>query len=175
MKHKRSDGFTLIELMIALVISGVLLLGVTGTYSTIHSTIQASKELENAQEVIRYSSQVFTRSFKQTEQIPTIVGNQILVQQQPNTRSCIGTVIGVAYQETFTFVQPDLSCALQDAAGNVLNADVRLLTGVTALVPVSNGDLFSITVTPTVLPQNFNGGVRIDIALTNRILRTNMQ
>jgi len=63
---KNNKGFTLIELMIALVIGGILILGITSTYSSIDGTIQTSKDLENAQEVIRYTSQVFTRSLKQT-------------------------------------------------------------------------------------------------------------
>jgi len=170
-----NGGFTLVELMIALVISSFVLLGITGTYSTIHGTIQASKELENAQEVIRYSSQVFTRSLKQTWQVPTFVnGNQMLVKQKANTRSCTGSVPVVDYTEIFTFVQPNLSCSLEDLGGNEISPDTILLTGIDALNTVPNGNLFSITVAPTVLPENFVGGVRIDIALTNLILQTAM-
>ena len=47
--QKMNSGFTLVELMIGLVISSMVIIGITGTYSTISATIQASKELENAQ------------------------------------------------------------------------------------------------------------------------------
>lgn len=172
---KHTSGFTLIELMIALVISSFVLIGITGTYSTISGTIQASKELENAQEVIRYSSQVFRRSLKQTWQVPTFAnGNQLLVKQKSNTRSCIGTNPVVDYTETFTFVQPNLSCSLVDMAGNEISSNATLLTGIDDLNTVAKGHLFSITVQPTVLPENFIGGVRIDIALTNLILQAAM-
>lgn len=172
---KYNSGFTLVELMIALVLSSLVLVGIIGSYSTIHGTVQASKELEHAQEVIRYSSQVFTRSLKQTWQPPSFGnGNQLLVKQKANTRSCLGTIPVVDYTEAFTFVKPNLSCALEDVVGNELNPDAVLLTGIDDFTTVLNDNLFSITIQPTVLPQNFDGGVRIDIALTNLILQAAM-
>ena len=174
----KNRGFTLIELMIGLVISSFVLIGITSTYATIQGTIQTSKDLENAQEVIRYSSQVFTRSLKQTLGLPAINGNQIVAQQSANARSCLGTNPVFPYQETFTFVQPNLSCSIQDAVGGVVNADTRLLTGISNMTPVINGDLFSVLVLPTVLPLNFGvgagAGIRIDIALNARILQARM-
>ncbi|MGL1958740.1 MAG: prepilin-type N-terminal cleavage/methylation domain-containing protein [Colwellia sp.] len=171
----KSSGFTLVELMIALVISSFLLIGIIGTYSTIHGTIQASKELENAQEVIRYSSQVFTRSLKQTEQPPNVsVAQQLTVQQPANVIPCTGVAAPVApYQETYTFnaATSELSCQVD--SGNI----TILLQGITNITYTLNAaqNLVSITVQPTVLPENFvNGEVRIDIALTNVILRAAM-
>ena len=43
---KNQQGFTLIELMIALVISMILMAGVTTLYSTIKGVIQTSKNIE---------------------------------------------------------------------------------------------------------------------------------
>ena len=104
----KTKGFTLVELMIALAISGFLLLGVVGTYSSIHGTVTASKELENSQEVIRYSARVFSRSLKQTNVsaelsstlpirlgIP-IVNNVLTISLPPLSTSCIGRVLNAS-------------------------------------------------------------------------------
>jgi len=172
-------GFTLVELMVAMAVGTFLMLGIIGTYSSISASSQASKELENAQEVIRYSSNVFSRSLKQTiEPLTFSNGNQtIAVTQQANTRSCMGTIINEDYVEIFTFTQPELSCQITDVNGNELEANTLLLTGIADFQSGLNvdGDLFTLNITPTVLPGNFgNNGVRIDIALTTKIMRDNL-
>jgi len=169
---KMNRGFTLVELMIGLVISSMTIIGITGTYSTISATIQASKELENAQEVIRYSSQVFTRSLKQTGQLPDVtVAQQLTVQQPANVTSCLGGPAPVVpYQETYTFnaLAEVLSCRIDGGD------DIPLLQGITNITYVLNANLVTINVQPTALPQNFAGEVRIDIALTSLILQAAM-
>ncbi len=174
---QQSRGFTLVELMVAMAVGTFIILGIIGTYSSISASTQASKELENAQEVIRYSSNVFSRSLKQTTQ-PVVFanGNQtISVTQQANTLSCLGTRMNSDYVETFTFIQPDLSCQIADLQGNELAANTQILTGIANFQSGLNGDLFTLNITPTVLPQNFgNNGVRIDIALTSKIISDNL-
>lgn len=173
-RQKNNRGFTLVELMIALAISSMVIIGITGTYSAIHGTIQASKELENAQEVIRYSSQVFTRSLKQTKQAPNVlVAQQLTVQQPANVTPCTGGAAPVmAYQETYTFnaLTTVLSCRVDDGA------DIALLTGISNITYALNAakNLVSITLQPRALQQNFGGVVRIDIALTTLILTAAM-
>jgi hypothetical protein len=156
-----------------------LMLGIIGTYSSINASSQASKELENAQEVIRYSSNVFSRSLKQTfEPLALSNGNQtIAVTQQANTLSCLGTPINEDYVEIFTFTDLELSCQITNINGDELAADTLLLTGIADFQSGLNGDgdLFTLNITPTVLPGNFgNNGVRIDIALTTIIMRDNL-
>lgn len=171
---KNKKGFTLIELLIALVIGSFLILGITGTYSTVQSSVQISKELENAQEVLRFTSKVFTRSLKQTNNLVVTdpAAGTLLVQQVANTRSCVGTQPTVDYNETFTFIQPNLFCEVTDTAGGVLTADSMLLTGITNLGFATNGtgDLVTLTVQPDNLPENFNNSITIDISLTSIII-----
>tara|TARA_B110000014_G_C20105512_1_gene581218 strand:- start:501 stop:1127 length:627 start_codon:yes stop_codon:yes gene_type:complete len=172
-----SKGFTLIELMVAMALGAFIILGVIGTYSSISASSQVTKELENAQEVIRYSSQVFTRSLKQTTVPLTFAnGNQtITVTQKANSRSCLGTLINVDYNETFTFSKPNLSCQISNLAGVEIAANTILLTGIADFQSALVGNLFTLSVTPTALPLNFGtNGVRIDIALTTKIMREAM-
>ena len=174
---KNIEGFTLVELMISLVISSFILLGITGTYSSLSATIDASKELENAQEVIRYSSQVFTRSLKQTEVSPDVtVDQQLTVVQPANVTPCTGQdAPAVAYTEVYTFsaLTSVLSCRIN--VGVNANTNIDLLSGINNITYTLDGNLVTIAVEPTVLPQSFaDGAVNIDIALTNLILRAAM-
>lgn len=168
----RNRGFTLIELMVALAIASLLILGITGTYSAIASSVNTSKDLENAQEVIRYSSQVFTRSLKQTRVPPTITVDGLIVIQPANTRSCLGTMPAAGYTETFTFAAPNLMCRIDNGA------DTVLLTGVADINYTLNLPLVTITVLPEFLPDNFLAGgvngINIDIAVSALILQTAM-
>jgi len=174
---KNIEGFTLVELMISLVISSFILLGITGTYSSLSASIEVSKDLENAQEVIRYSSQVFTRSLKQTEVLPIVaVAQQLTVVQPANVTPCTGEdAPAVAFTEVYTFdaLTFVLSCRINTGAN--ANVDIDLLSGINNITYTLDGNLMTITVEPTLLPQNFvDGEVNIDIALTNLILRAAM-
>jgi len=176
----KNSGFTLVEIMIALAISLFVLMGITATYSSINWTIQASKELENAQEVIRYSSHVFTRSLKQTiGPVNVTVAQQLTVPQPANVIPCTGGAAPVIpYIETYTFnaVTEVLSCRVDGGA------DIALLRGITTISYTLNAaqNVMTIIVQPLDLPQNFAGGVQgvqgvqIDIALTNLILQAAM-
>ena len=115
-KIKNLKGFTLVELMIAVAISGFVVLGVVSTYSSIHSTVQASRQLENAQEVIRYSSHVFSRSLKQAQNAANVnvtsvggVNNVLTVSLPAGATNCLGIVNVGALIETYTFTQPNLT------------------------------------------------------------------
>lgn len=178
---KNNKGFTLIELMIALVIGGILILGITSTYSSIDGTIQTSKDLENAQEVIRYTSQVFTRSLKQTWDDIDIAGDTVAVKQKANVRPCVGATPALDYTETFALDGSDLKCSVVTTDGNVVENGTVILTGIADMTFVvdGTGTLFTVTVLPTKLPENFNdgvnpAGVNIAIALNTLILRNAM-
>ena len=164
--------------MVALAIGLFLISGITATYSAIQVSIQTSKDLENAQEVIRYSSQVFTRSLKQTQSPPVLSAGDVFpmtVFQSANTSSCVGTTPTVAYYETFTFVAPTLSCSVSDQSDNsVIIADIPLLTGISSLTAVPDTYLYTFTVQPDFMPANFNGGINIDIALNSLIFKDNL-
>ena len=177
----QTNGFTLVELMIALAISGFLLLGIIGTYASIHGTIQASQELENSQEVIRYSAQVFSRSLKQVvdaDDIADPAGGSILTVTLPfSATSCLGEVplLGGAleYSEVYTFSDSSLTCSVN----GVLPA-VTLLKGIESMTFDLHEDrqLVTVKVYPNHLKnnKNFPEAIDIDIALTTVILKAHL-
>lgn len=164
--NKRAQGFTLVELMVALAAGAFLLAGVSLSYSAIKSTVEVSKELENAQEVIRYTSKVFNRSIKQTQLAPIISADKstITITQPSGVIACDGSATTAQVIEVYSLNGSNLMCSLDGAAAE------RLLTGIETLSFDIAGELVTVTVKPNDLPAQFGNGINIDIALTNIIL-----
>ncbi len=162
----RQFGFTLSEVMVTLAVSGFLLSGVTLAYMAISNTVATSKQLENAQEVLRYSAEVFSRSLKQTQETPVIPNLTSLnvVQSNAGATACDGTRPAVPFTENYTFVQPNLVC---DAG----NGETVLLTGIADISYQINGNLVAVTVTPENLDvADLANGFELNFALTSVIL-----
>lgn len=158
-------GYTLIELLVAMAAGLFLLSGVAMSYTAIKSTVVASKELSHAQEVIRYMSQVMTRSIKQTHAMPELEngGAALRVHQNALQLACDGSVPTANYSELYTLSNGYLTC-------DIGNGPVQLLRGVQALGFAQSGILTSITVTPKDVPPQFKEGLQIDIAANRLVL-----
>jgi len=159
-------GYSLIELLVALLIGTALTLGISTAYSSISGVVSSNKNLENAQEVLRYSVEVFSRSLKQTAQDPSISGDVLTVEQDANNIACDGSIPTTAFQEIFTIDDNNLTCDIGTGAKIIL-------TGIESLSFSQSSKLVSINVQP----QTINGesGVataimQIDIALSEIIL-----
>ncbi|MCQ8878940.1 prepilin-type N-terminal cleavage/methylation domain-containing protein [Pseudoalteromonas shioyasakiensis] len=160
------QGYTLVELMVALAAGAFLLGGVSLAYSAIKGTILVGKELERAQEVIRYTSKVFTRSIKQTPTSPIVSadGLTITISQPAGVITCNGTVTAVDVNEVYSLDSNNLTCTQGALAAE------RLLTGVESLSFSINNEVVTINVKPEQLPNQFGNAIRIDIAASNVIL-----
>lgn len=160
---KSNLGFTLIELMISLVISLIIIAGAIVAYSSISSTVTTSKQLENVQEVIRSSSQILSRSLKQTGSLPLIDStSKLIISQDANVTACNGQTPNAAFTEIYSQSGTNLLC-------NIGNGDETILTGITNISFTLNGNSISTLVLPEGLPENYGNGLQIDITLT-RIL-----
>lgn len=164
-------GYTLIELLVAMAAGLFLLSGVAMSYTAIKSTVVASKELSHAQEVIRYTSQVMTRSIKQTHQKPELENNKaaLRVYQKALQLACDGSVPIADYSELYTLSNGYLTC-------DIGSGPIQLLRGLEALSFDEDGILISIIVKPTNMPKQLeNGalndnGIQIDIAANRLVL-----
>lgn len=168
MTHKvlKSRGYTLVELMVALAAGAFLLSGVSLAYSAIKGTILVAKELENAQEIIRYSSMVFTRSIKQTPTTPIVSadGLTITIAQPAGVITCNGGIAANDTNEVYSLAANNLTCAVGAGVAE------RLLTGVEGLDFSVSNDVVTINIKPESLPTQFGGAIAIDIAASNVIL-----
>ncbi|MFC0118983.1 PilW family protein [Pseudoalteromonas xiamenensis] len=158
-------GYTLIELLVAMVAGLILLSGVAMSYSAIKSTLSTTRDLEIAQEVVRYSNQVLTRSIKQTIREPQVFdeGTRLVLSQSGNTISCSGQVIANAYEETYTREGDFLVC--NNGVGKV-----NLVKGLNTARFQYNNLLVSIFIRSANMPAPFANGVRIDIAASQLVL-----
>lgn len=162
---QQQSGYTLLEMLIAMTVGLFLLAGVAMSYSAIKSTVRMTQELSDAQEVIRYTSQVFTRSAKQTISEPTVSADGLTIQfeQFSNVLSCQGTTPTADYTETYTLSNGFLTC-------DIGNGAARLLKGIDSINFTFNNFLVVIVVKPLDIPSHFGAGLQIDIATTQLIL-----
>ncbi|MBQ4799239.1 prepilin-type N-terminal cleavage/methylation domain-containing protein [Pseudoalteromonas sp. MMG006] len=164
-KHK---GFTLIELMVALA-SGMLLLGgVSLAYSSINSSTSTAKNLENALDVIRFTSKVFTRSLKQTNSVPIYTNNILSVAQEAGAYACTGLTVSAPFTEKYSLEGDSLFC-------DIGNGKVKILKGVNAISYVIDNNVVSVHVEPTSLPSQFNNSLVIDISLSQMVMNMAFQ
>ncbi|MBO1255807.1 prepilin-type N-terminal cleavage/methylation domain-containing protein [Alteromonas sp. 5E99-2] len=157
-----NKGFTLVELMIAIAISSFLVLAVSLSYSSIKTITNTTTELENAQEVLRYTSQIFIRSMKQTQSDPTVdaSGETITVQQSANSLSCIGTTPTTDFTETFTLSGDNrLTCDIGAGAQDILRGLTQISFNYNNATRI-----LTVNVSPEGLPLNYGGSVTINIA-----------
>jgi len=171
-KIKKQTGYTLVELMIALLVGTILIMGISLAYSSIKGLILSSKNIENAQEVIRFTAQTFTRSLKQTPGNIDVTLNQITIPQSLNTISCNGTRPIADYNEIYSLNGNNLQCDIGDGAQTIL-------TGVANINFAINNRLVSITVTPEAQQGEPDGvgaarAMIINVALTRIILENAM-
>ena len=179
MRHQLSiqKGFSLVELLIALVVSTVLILGISTAYTSIVTLVNTSKNLENAQEVLRYCAEVFTRSLTNTSDGTVLVTgnvNQLNVNQKAGSIACDGSKPTASYTEKFAIDGNNLTCELVDENGGGEGPKI-ILTGIESITFAKNEQLVSVTVTPQALFGEPAGTgptkpVQIDIALKEIIL-----
>ncbi|MEE2024660.1 MULTISPECIES: PilW family protein [Alkalimonas] len=171
-------GMTLVELMVALVLSSTLMLGVGGAYLAINQTVREVQDLENAQEVLRSSQLLLGRSIRSADAI-AVVAAELQVQRlnrQETDLDCLGALQTTAFTETYRFHGGELQCQINGGDW------VTLLTGLQALDFTDlGGDMLRVRVAPAGLPPHFPRAdlnsdgellpyVRLDLALKTRIL-----
>nr|WP_170829164.1 prepilin-type cleavage/methylation domain-containing protein [Pseudoalteromonas amylolytica] len=162
--------------MVALTIGTFLLAGIGMSYSAIKGTVMTTQQLSQAQEVVRYTNHILSRSVKQTSVIPAITenGTIITIDQDAYSTSCQGTVPTFNYQEVYTLSDGYLTCDILnlDDDGNSVGV-LNLLKGVQALGFSSSqsGRLINVNVTPQDVPAQFATGIVISLATTRVIMR----
>lgn len=177
----RNYGFSLVELMVALLLSSILLLGVGGAYAIIKHSLDDVHALENAQEVLRGSRDILSRSAKQASLMTVVNSNSVLVEQRLTSTqaiSCTGSIETANFTERYAFVGDSLKCSVN---GQALQTVVK---GITALNFSLNGtsDLLSVRIAPIGLPSYFpqadlnedgvsEAYIRLEFALKSLILK----
>ncbi len=160
-------GFTLLELMIALVISSVVLLGVSQSFSAIHGATHVAQSMQTAQEVLRFTAELFSRSLKQTVELPTLSAGSLVVRhKEAGQTACDGSSLSRSFVETYTLRENMLVCRIDGGL------DIPLISGISNISYNLTGSMVQIYVKPdNWLRENMPDGFRIDVALISKIFK----
>jgi len=128
-KRNQQFGFSLPELMLAMALSLLLVLGITTVFISIKNTSAYSQQLENTQEVLRFSSTVFSRAIHRADET-TITNDQLTLtfnldnlDSGETYTSCLGNAMDSKYYETYRLLDNDLQCTDYEIASLDVNSD----------------------------------------------------
>ena len=174
--HLHQSGFSLIELMIAMVLGLVIVLGTASFYSTLRGTILEANRLERAQESLRTVAQIMGRSLHQGEVVTVTTPQRLTVTYgsiQPGdvVLSCLGQPRANGQSDTFTFENNNVLCSDGGPAGAQVIA-----TNIASLSMSAAGSYgVNIILTPMDMPSALAGGVTLRFALRQKYIKDHIQ
>ncbi len=165
MKKRSQKGFTLIELMIAMVIGLFLMGGLISAFATNQKTVSTKRDLDNTIEALRFISGTVNRIVRQADSISsTSTTSQLAVTFTGATglKNCLGQVVNGVQTDTFTYANNQLFCNGTALVGDI--AGMTLLYGVDA-----NSDKVISNAEFIAAPSDWSkvDSVRMSIILTN--------
>ncbi|WMO14921.1 PilW family protein [Pseudoalteromonas piscicida] len=154
---KQINGYTLLELMVAMVVGLVLVMGIATSYTSIKETVTTGQQLATSQEIVRYTNRVMMRSIKQTQEVPTVTATDITIRQLAGVPACDGSVPMVDYTERYFLQDGYLVC---DRG----TGDINLLKGVTGLTFATDasGQLITVTIQGSSFPTQYGAGIQMN-------------
>jgi prepilin-type N-terminal cleavage/methylation domain-containing protein len=167
-KTVQQTGFSLVELLIAMVISLTIIFACTSLYSSLKSSVRVAQDLAKAQESLRGSFYLMSRSIHQANSI-TISGAQLTINYtEPPTGgviySCLGNSMTSGSAETYSSNGSGLYC--DDGTGPQLIAlDIEGLQ-----FAAVNVDGVKITMEIAGMPSSYVGGLTFTLALRQKVL-----
>ena len=156
--HRRQGGLTLIEIMVAMVVSLILIAGVIQIFVGTRQTYRFQDALARVQENGRYAAEAISRDAR----LAGFVGCTTLVSVTPNAIP----PLAIDYSQD-NYIEGDVGPALGAAAGtDVLT--LRMLSPNTARLSVDMGGPGDIVTIPANIPGFQNGNV-VGIADCNNV------
>ncbi len=125
----RYQGFSLVELMIAMVIGLILLAGVGTVFISTQQTSQTKRALDNAQETLRYTHQSISRMVRIGEIDVASDGSELIIifNRSDATPDCLGGTgedDGVEVVYSLHPDRPELECSVDGGAPQVLARNI---------------------------------------------------
>lgn len=179
---KGQRAFTLLELMLAVTLTSLLMLGVGGAYITIKGTATQVDALENTQEVLKGLHDTLSYATKRASSVELLSATEIQLSYMNESGSqlaCDGSSQLNTFTESFSLTNNQLQCRINNSAPNIV-----LLTGIEQLsftvqqsASANINALLTVVVTPVGLPENYRvaghatPAVRLDFAFKSIILQ----
>lgn len=162
--NSQQSGFSIVELMIAMVLALVLILGVSTVFVSIKSTASYSSQMKNTQQVLRFINSILKRAVHRADGVNVSVDNTTLTVRYDldnlangeTYTSCLGAAYNSAFYETYLLDGNQLKCAQYtdaadvDSSGTVEDDEktfTAIGTNIDALSFSKNNDLLTVTIT----------------------------
>lgn len=166
----RQAGFTLIELMIAMFISLTLVFACTTLYSSLKDSIQVAQGLATAQESLRSSFYLMSRSVRQAQSFGIVSGTLVTSYGTPPSDSQIYSCLGNSVSgstDTYSSDGDGLYCddgsGAQRIALDVTEINFAEITG-------TNGTGLRVTMKIDGMPSSYDDGLTFTLAVRQKIL-----
>ncbi|MDC8829883.1 PilW family protein [Alteromonas gilva] len=176
-RSARTAGFSLVELLVALLISSFLLTGIITAYVGIKGLVEDSENLQESQEVVRFAMQVFSRSIKNASTQPTLNAGQLTISHtyaasQAPIVTCQGNRVTANVTEVYSFSAPDILCDDGQGSGAIPVITNVTELGFTLMDINGNGvnDMVAVRVNTAGMPGNFPNGVELRYAMHSLVL-----
>ena len=177
MKKQRNtqSGFSLIELMIAMSLSLLLILGIATVFSSLKNTSSYSQQLENTQEVLRFTNSIFSRAVHRADEMSggstlTLTFNLVNLDTDEKFIDCRGEEKGLneKYTETYSLENDELICTTKIDSTSV-EAFSAIGSNIEALSFSILGERLKVTITPSIMSNMESiGSDTIDMMFAQR-------
>jgi len=182
----QQSWFSLTELMVAMALSLILILGITTLFSSLKSTSIYSQQLENTQEVLRFTSSIFSHAVHRADQMedtPYTGSDGNTYKQLDLTfdldtldsgetyTSCLGNEMNSKYYESYRLIDNTLRCAEYSTTvfDETINPYTTIGINIDSLDFTKNSNLLTVTITPA----NETNSVQMMFAQRQAILGLN--
>jgi prepilin-type N-terminal cleavage/methylation domain-containing protein len=164
-KYQQS-GFNLTELIIAMALSLILILGITTVFASLKKTATYSQQLESTQEVLRFTSSIFSHGIHRA--------NDIIITQYIDTdgnshdqlnltfdlgnldtgesyTSCLNNEMSNLYYESYRLIENELHCTdyITVTLDETVDPFTAIGTNIDALSFAQNNNLLTVSITPS--------------------------
>lgn len=172
----QQNGFTLVELMIAMVISLTLIFACSSVYSSLQASIQTAKAISTAQESLRSAHYLMSRSVRQgyEMQVNVVDGKQqlqITYGDEADTGTfygCLGEAQAAGSSELFFVDDGHLYCRTSTLSAERIALDVTELKATLATSPLKG---VQVTLAIDGMPGDMaDDGFSFWLAMRQRIL-----
>lgn len=129
-RRNEAYGFTLVELMVAMVISLILIGGTISVFLSNQQSFRSKQQLDNAQEAFRFSSQSINSVIRQGNAVGDGSTGDLLVIETTATADegvsdCLGNPVNGTITNTYFLTANELRCRVIDGASTMEEALVE--------------------------------------------------
>lgn len=128
--HTRPGGFTLVELLIAMLLGALIVGGIVTVFISTQQTYARLTAYNNAQEAFRYASHAITRMTRGAAAIAPSGNNSLVLELEPDeggtNRNCLGAVVNAPEFNRISVSGDNLVCEVSGVE-TILVRDVDTL------------------------------------------------